>query len=109
MKLRILLLAVVALGVVAAVSMRHMRAPVSRAQGYTSPFATATVTIAGHKIDVEYYAPSAHGRKIMGGLVPFDEVWWKGANWATKIPSDAELQAGDLKLPKGSYSIWTIP
>jgi hypothetical protein len=79
------------------------------AQGYTSPFQTSSVTVAGHKIDVEYYAPSAHGRKIMGGLVPFDEVWCTGANWATKITADAELQMGDLKMPKGSYSIWTLP
>jgi len=27
----------------------------------------------------------------------------------TKITSDADLQMGELKLPKGSYSIWTIP
>lgn len=79
------------------------------AQRYTSPFATSSVTIAGHKIDIEYYAPSAHGRKIMGGLVPYDEVWCTGANWATKITSDAPLQMGDLKLPKGSFSIWTLP
>jgi hypothetical protein len=45
----------------------------------------------------------------MGGLVPFDVVWCTGANWATKITSDADLQVGDLKLPKGSYSIWTLP
>ncbi|HEY3835194.1 MAG TPA: DUF2911 domain-containing protein, partial [Bryobacteraceae bacterium] len=32
-----------------------------------------------------------------------------GANYATKITSDADLQMGTLKLPKGSYSIWTIP
>ena len=31
------------------------------------------------------------------------------ANWATKITADAELDMGGLKLPKGSYSIWTIP
>ena len=78
-------------------------------QRYTSPFATSSVTIAGHKIGIEYYAPSMHGRKIMGGLVPFDEVWCTGANWATKITSDVDLQVGGLTLPKGSYSIWTLP
>lgn len=76
---------------------------------YTSPPASVTTTIAGKKIGIEYYAPSAHGRKIMGGLVPFGEVWCTGANWATKITTEANLEIGGLKLPAGSYSIWTIP
>jgi hypothetical protein len=76
---------------------------------YTSPPANVAATIAGKKITIDYYAPSAHGRKIMGGLVPFGEVWCTGANWATKITSEAPLEMGSLKLPAGSYSIWTIP
>ena len=50
-----------------------------------------------------------HGRKVMGGLVTFGEVWCTGANWATKITTEANLQMGGLKLPAGSYSIWTLP
>ena len=76
---------------------------------YTSLPASSSVTIAGKQITVNYYAPEAHGRKIFGGLVPFGVVWCTGANWATKITSDADLEMGGLKLPKGSYSIWTIP
>jgi hypothetical protein len=76
---------------------------------YTSPPAKVEATIAGKKITVEYYAPSMHGRKVMGGLVPFGEVWCTGANWATKITTEAPLQMGSLKLPAGSYSIWTLP
>jgi hypothetical protein len=76
---------------------------------YTSPPANVAATIAGKKITIEYYAPSMHGRKVMGGLVPFGEVWCTGANWATKITTEANLQMGGLKLPAGSYSIWTLP
>jgi len=76
---------------------------------YTSPPANVAATIAGKKISIEYYAPSMHGRKIMGGLVPYGEVWCTGANWATKITTEAPLQMGALKLPAGSYSIWTLP
>lgn len=76
---------------------------------YTSPPANVSATIAGKKITIEYYAPSMHGRKIMGGLVPYGQVWCTGANWATKITTEAALQMGDLKLPAGSYSIWTLP
>ncbi|HWD97502.1 MAG TPA: DUF2911 domain-containing protein, partial [Bryobacteraceae bacterium] len=52
------------------------------------------------------------GRKVMGGLVPYGQVWCTGANIATTITTDADLQLGGangLRLPKGSYSIWTIP
>ncbi len=76
---------------------------------YTSPPAHAENMVGGHKITIDYYAPSMHGRKIFGALVPFDTVWCTGANYATKITSDAALQMGDLKIPAGSHSIWTIP
>jgi hypothetical protein len=76
---------------------------------YTSPPASTSVAVGGKKISVEYYSPSMHNRKVMGGLVPFGQVWCTGANYATKITSEADLQMGGLKLPKGSYSIWTIP
>jgi DUF2911 family protein len=76
---------------------------------YTSPPASVAATIGGKKITIEYYAPSMHGRKIMGALVPYGEVWCTGANWATKITSEGNLQMGHLKLPAGSYSIWTLP
>ena len=76
---------------------------------YTSPPAHAENTIAGKKISIDYYTPSMRGRKIFGGLVPYNTVWCTGANYATKITSDADLQIGTLKVPKGSHSIWTIP
>jgi hypothetical protein len=76
---------------------------------YTSPPENVVNTIAGKKISVDYYAPSMHGRRVMGGLVPFGKVWCTGANWATKLTTEANLQIGNLKLPAGSYSIWTLP
>ena len=76
---------------------------------YTSPPAQSSVTVAGKKITVDYYAPSMHGRKVMGGLVPFGIVWCTGANIATKITTEAPLHMGTLDLPKGEYSIWTLP
>ena len=76
---------------------------------YTSPPAAVSATIGGSKIAVEYYAPSMHGRKIMGALAPYGEVWLTGANWATKITTDANLDIGGLKVPEGSYSIGTVP
>jgi hypothetical protein len=76
---------------------------------YNSPQEDTVATFAGKPISVEYYAPSMHGRKVMGALVPYGQVWCTGANWATKLTTENDLQVGGLKLPKGSYSIWTIP
>jgi Protein of unknown function (DUF2911) len=78
-------------------------------QRYTSPPAKASVNIAGKQIRVDYYAPSMHGRKIMGALVPYGQVWCPGANVATGLTTEAPLQIGNLKLPKGTFSIWAIP
>src|ERR1700736_1237775 len=77
--------------------------------GYTSPPAETAITIAGNKITAEHYAASAHGRKVMDGLVPYGRVWCTGANWATKITTEADMEIGGLQVPKGSYSIWTVP
>jgi len=78
-------------------------------QRYTSPPAKAAVKVAGKQITVDYYAPSMHGRRIMGELVPFGQVWCPGANVATGLTTEADLQIGGIKLPKGTWSIWAIP
>jgi hypothetical protein len=78
--------------------------------GQLSPPKTASAAFGGKKITVDYYAPSMRGRKIFGSLVPYNEVWCTGANWTTVINSpEAGLQIGALRLPKGSYAIWTLP
>jgi hypothetical protein len=83
--------------------------PSALAQRYTSPPVSTSAVIDGDHISIDYYAPSMHGRKIIGHLVPYDEVWCTGANWATKITTEADLDVNGLKVPKGSYTIWTLP
>jgi len=74
-----------------------------------SPRKTTSVTIGGKKITVGYGAPSMRGRKIMGRLVPYGEVWCAGANDATSLDTEADLEIGGLKVPKGSYTLWALP
>ena len=74
-----------------------------------SPPMTTSVNIAGKKLQVDYGAPSMRGRKVMGGLVPYGEVWCAGANDATTLTTDADLDIAGLKVPKGSYTLWAIP
>jgi len=76
---------------------------------YSSPEAKTSVAIGGKSFSVDYYAPSMHGRKIMGALVPFGQVWCTGANIATAFQVGADIEIGKLRLPAGAYSIWTVP
>jgi hypothetical protein len=74
-----------------------------------SPPAKAAAEIAGIPISIDYSAPSKRERVIMGGLVPFDKVWRTGANAATTLRTEADLMVGDLHVPAGTYTLFTIP
>jgi len=74
-----------------------------------SPAATATAEIAGGTIDVRYNSPQMRGRKIMGGLVPWNQVWRTGANPATTLITSVPLKFGDLLVPAGTHTIYTLP
>ncbi len=74
-----------------------------------SPHATISTTLGGKTITISYGRPYLKGRKAVGGsLVPYDEVWRLGADEATKLTTDADLMIGNLKVPKGSYALFTI-
>jgi len=60
-------------------------------------------------IKVFYNRPLKKGRQIFGGLVPYDEVWRTGANEATTIEIDQDIQIEGRTLKAGKYSLWTIP
>ncbi|MFN7929674.1 MAG: DUF2911 domain-containing protein [Blastocatellia bacterium] len=80
-----------------------------RSQSFSSPRGTAEMKLNGKKITVDYGRPSMHGRKIMGGLVPYDEIWRTGANRATHFTTDADLTIGEVTVPKGTYTLFTLP
>jgi len=63
------------------------------------------------KVDVkiEYHQPSARGRQIMGGLVPYGEVWRTGANNTTSIEFSGPVKVEGQELAKGKYALFTIP
>lgn len=73
---------------------------------YTSPPAQASVTVGGKAITIAYHAPSMHDRKIFGGLEPYGKVWRAGANEATALHTDADLQIKNLTVPKGDYTLF---
>jgi hypothetical protein len=60
-------------------------------------------------ITIDYSRPVAKGRTIFGGLVPFDQIWRTGANEATQITFSDDVTIDGKPLPKGAYSLHTIP
>jgi hypothetical protein len=74
-----------------------------------SPPAKAEGTIDGVKVTIDYHQPSAKGRKVMGALVPYGEVWRTGANNTTSIEFSAPVKIEGKALPAGKYALFTIP
>jgi hypothetical protein len=61
------------------------------------------------RITIDYGQPHARGRTIFGGLVPYDEVWRLGANWATSLTLDFDVRIGELDVPRGVYTLFFLP
>lgn len=74
-----------------------------------SPKETVTETVGGAKTTIVYCKPSAKGRKIMGGLVPYGQVWRTGANEATTVTFDKAVKVEGKDLAAGTYALFTIP
>ena len=74
-----------------------------------SPPAETTATLAGKQVKIAYAAPSMNGRKIFGALVPYGQVWCTGANAATTLTTEVDLDLKGLKIPKGTYTLFTVP
>ena len=75
-----------------------------------SPPGAATFTFAdGKTFTVNYSRPTMRDRKIYGGLVPYGEVWRAGANEATSLVTQANLDLGGTPVPAGSYTLFILP
>ncbi len=74
-----------------------------------SPPDSAVATVDGATIKVCYSRPSARGRTIMGGLVPYGEPWRLGANEATGIHLPFAAEIAGVRVEPGSYSLYAIP
>ncbi len=102
-KPRLWMLVVLAIAVLTALSAAQPSKP-------ASPPGEATLKFDdGHSVAIQYSRPSMRGRKIFGGLVPYDEVWRTGANAATSLKTDVDLNIGGANVPAGSYTLYTLP
>ncbi|HEY8134222.1 MAG TPA: DUF2911 domain-containing protein, partial [Thermoanaerobaculia bacterium] len=99
---------ILALAIASALPLAAQQAPqltlprVSQKQSVTQTVGLTDVTIT-------YSRPGVKGRPIWGALVPYDKVWRTGANEATTIVFSDDVTINGQALPKGTYSLHTIP
>ena len=74
-----------------------------------SPAEQASVTLNGKEITIDYCAPSLRGRKVGGELAPYGKVWRTGANTATTLKTQSTLHIGNLVVPAGTYTLYSLP
>jgi hypothetical protein len=80
-----------------------------KAMGPLSPRDSLSARIGEATIAIRYARPKKRGRTIFGDAVPLDSVWRTGANDATVLTTNRDLDIGGTLVPAGSYSLFTIP
>jgi hypothetical protein len=71
-----------------------------------SPSADTSMTVNGKNVIIEYNAPSAGGRKVEGGLIPYTKIYRMGADAATTLTTETDLMIGSVHVPKGVYTLY---
>ena len=99
--------------IVLSLSFCTLAAPAFAQQGLklpdASPEATISQTVGLTEIKVAYHRPAMNGRKIWGGLVPYNEVWRAGANENTTITFSTPVKIGGKTLNAGTYGLHMLP
>jgi DUF2911 family protein len=88
--------------------MRDWTSPVSYRER-VSPLATLRAPVGGGEILLCYGRPAMRGRRIYGGLVPYDSLWRTGANEPTRLSTNRAITVAGIPLPPGRYSLYSIP
>ena len=74
-----------------------------------SPNAKVSQVIGVTEVSVDYSSPGVKGRKIWGGVVPYNKVWRAGANSATKITFAKDVTIEGKPVAAGSYAFFVLP
>ena len=70
---------------------------------------TTSARIGSATFTVDYGRPLVRGRALVGTLLPFDHVWRTGANAATQFSTSSPITLAGLRIPPGTYTLWTVP
>ena len=75
-----------------------------------SPLDSLSFKVGSADVKVCYGRPSLRGRHMLGGDdVPYGKLWRTGANEPTMIHTSGPLVVAGIKVPAGSYSLYTVP
>ena len=74
-----------------------------------SPLTSTTFDVGEGAVRVCYGKPSARGREVFGGMVPYRQLWRTGANEPTRIYSNRAFEIAGVSLPPGRYAMYSIP
>jgi len=70
---------------------------------------TVRASIGNATFVVDYGRPLVRGRVLLGNILPYDYVWRTGANAATQFTTSASLTLAGMRIPAGTYTLWTVP
>jgi hypothetical protein len=74
-----------------------------------SPSDSAQIFLNNYSVKVRYSKPYARGRQVWGVVVPFDSIWRTGANAATELHLERAATIGGVKVPAGTYTLYSKP
>ena len=74
-----------------------------------SPTDSSFARLGGGRLAIRYGRPAVRGRTIWGVVVPWDSVWRTGANLSTAFTTSTDIRIGGTRIPKGSYTLYSIP
>ena len=75
-----------------------------------SPHVKSEWTVDGANVSIEYGRPMLKGRTPGKDVDPYEGREWRtGADEATTLTTSRALKFGNLSLPAGTYTLYTIP
>ena len=60
-------------------------------------------------VKVIYGRPLKNGEEVFGNKVAYGKLWRTGANEATEVKFYQDIMFGKVKVPAGTYVLYTIP
>lgn len=93
--------------VVAAVALAVAASALAQQQE-RQPRGSATATVGGKKVSVDYGRPALKGRSLDELLkqLPADRIWRAGENQVTTLTTEGPITVGDKTVPAGKYSVY---
>lgn len=87
----------------------ELRGAVDRLAQRASPPDSVDFQLAGARARVCYGRPSARGRRVFGGIVPYDDMWRTGANEPTVLHLPLAADIAGIAVAPGDYALMTVP